>query len=151
MWFRRRRRQLSLDLASLEQSLDRLMELVETILGLIPELVAGRDVNPRAPNAVPASNPAPAPTPAPAPNPAPASNPAPEPEAEGVVLFVGGPSGYRMLERDGLPPPRGSELQLEGERYVVLRLGPSPLPGDRRRCAFLERQELPPVERTPGQ
>ena len=129
------------------------MELVETIVALIPELLAGRDVNPRAPNPAPASNPAPAPNPAPEPEPErrePSPRPEPEPEAEGFVLFAGGPSGYGLLERDGSPPARGSELELEGERYVVLRLGPSPLPGDRRRCAFLERQEPSPTERTPG-
>jgi hypothetical protein len=139
MWFRRRRKQPSLDLASLERSLDRLMELVEQILALIPELVAAREGSSR-PREVEA---------APAPSPAPAPNPGPETATAGFVLFAGGPSGYRLLERDGSAPARGSELELEGEHYVVLRLGPSPLPGDRRRCAFLERQEPLRTERSP--
>jgi hypothetical protein len=147
MWFRRRPRQPSLDLASLERSLDRLMQLVEHILAVLPELVASRDANARAP-AIEAAVP-PASNPEPAPAPAPALNPAPEPEAEGFVLFVGGPSGYRLLERDGSPPSCHAELELQGARYVVLRLGPSPLPRDRRRCAFLEVQEPPRAERNP--
>jgi hypothetical protein len=141
MWFRRRPRQPSLDLASLERSLDRLMQLVEHIIAQLPELLATRDANPRTP-AVEATMP-------PASNPAPALNPAPEPETEGFVLFAGGPSGYRLLERDGSPPSPGSELELEGTRYVVLRLGPSPLPRDRRRCAFIGVQEPPRAERNP--
>lgn len=139
MWFRRRRRPPPLDLSSLERSLDRLSELVERIVALIPELVGARSVIPIPPAVEP--SPAPAPEPASEPAPEPASEPAPEPQPEGFVLFVGSPNGYRLLERDGVPPSRGVELELEDERYVVLRQGPSPLPGDGRRCVFLERQE----------
>ena len=61
--------------------------------------------------------------------------------AAGHVLFVGGPAGYALLERDGAAPERGEEVDVDGVRHRVVRLGPSPLPGDRRRCAFAERQE----------
>ena len=68
----------------------------------------------------------------------------PEPEEgaadEGAehVLFVWSPSGYALLTRAGDPPPIGSEVGVSGGRLVVTKIGPSPLPGDRRRCAFLD-------------
>jgi hypothetical protein len=66
--------------------------------------------------------------------------------AEGHVLFVPGPDGYRLLARDGDPPSAVDVLELDGVRFRVLRLGPSPLQGDQRRCAFLE-QESPTEDR----
>jgi hypothetical protein len=67
------------------------------------------------------------------------------PEAEepaesdpGYVLFVWSPSGYALLARSGEPPPIGSEVGVSGGQLVVVKIGPSPLPGDRRRCAFLD-------------
>jgi hypothetical protein len=58
------------------------------------------------------------------------------------VLFVASASGYELLPRDGQVPELGSEIVLSDgakEAYRVCKVGPSPLPGDRRRCAFLER------------
>src|SRR5687767_440817 len=133
MWFRRRRRQPPLDLSSLERSLDRLTELVQKIIALIPELVAAQ----------PSNRDPPAPEPAPEPKREPEPAPEPEPEPEGHVLFVGGPNGYGLLQRAGPAPARGAVVDLDGESYLVLRLGPSPLPTDRRRCAFLERDGPP--------
>jgi hypothetical protein len=57
---------------------------------------------------------------------------------DGHVLFVWSPSGYALLSRAGEPPPLGSEVGLSGGSQVVVKLGPSPLPGDRRRCAYLD-------------
>lgn len=55
------------------------------------------------------------------------------------LLFVWSPSGYRLLERDGDAPRVGDEVELDGdERQRVTRLGPSPLPGDGRLCAYLQ-------------
>lgn len=54
------------------------------------------------------------------------------------VLFVWSPSGYALLSRSGEPPPVGTEVGVSGGRLVVTKIGPSPLPGDRRRCAFLD-------------
>ena len=142
MWFRRRKQQPTLDLSSLERSLDRLMELVQQIVALIPELVAAREGGSRAPPVEVA--------PLPTPNPVRAPNPGPHPDPGGFVLFAGGPSGYRLVERHGSPPDQGSALDFEGERYVVLRLGPSPLPRDRRRCAFIEREEPLGEQRSPA-
>ena len=54
------------------------------------------------------------------------------------LAFVPG-LDYRLVEIDhpGLFP--GAAIELEGEEYLVARTGPSPLPGDRRRCAYLVR------------
>ena len=62
-------------------------------------------------------------------------------EAEGQpghVLFVWSPSGYELLARAGEPPPLGSEVGVRGGLRVVTKIGASPLPGDRRPCAFLD-------------
>jgi len=56
----------------------------------------------------------------------------------GYVLFVPSPSGYSLIARSGEAPPVGSEVGVSGGRLVVVKLGPSPLPGDPRRCAFLD-------------
>ena len=58
------------------------------------------------------------------------------------VLFISQPTFYGLLERDGRVPELGSEVILSDSaegHYRVCKVGPSPLPGDRRRCAFLER------------
>jgi hypothetical protein len=58
--------------------------------------------------------------------------------AEGFLLFLSKPTGYVLVERDGDPPAAGAEL-VEGEDTVrILKVGPSPIAGDRRRCAFCE-------------
>jgi len=54
------------------------------------------------------------------------------------VLFVWSPSGYALLSRAGEPPPVGSEVGVSGGLRVVTKIGASPLPGDDRRCAFLD-------------
>ena len=58
------------------------------------------------------------------------------------VLFVSQASGYELLPREGEVPELGSEVVLSDgaeEVYRVCKVGPSPLPGDRRPCVFLER------------
>lgn len=77
------------------------------------------------------------------------SSPAGEPPAESSsqdgagthVLFIWHASGYQLLSREGRVPEAGAEITLGehgGGRYLVSKVGPSPLPGDSRRCAFLE-------------
>ena len=56
----------------------------------------------------------------------------------GHVLLVWNPSGYSLLARAGEPPRVGSEVGVSGGRRVVTKIGASPLPGDRRRCVFLD-------------
>jgi hypothetical protein len=56
------------------------------------------------------------------------------------LLFVWRPTGYELLERTGSPPSPGGTVDLSDEslgRFLVTKLGPSPLPEDRRPCAFL--------------
>lgn len=64
----------------------------------------------------------------------------PETKAEAShVLFVPTATGYTLVEQDGAAPEAGDLVELDTGRFVVRRLGPSPLPGPRRRCAYLER------------
>jgi uncharacterized coiled-coil protein SlyX len=62
-----------------------------------------------------------------------------EPTPTAHVLFVVGSKGYELLEREGTPPDTGEHVQLEdGGVQLVAKVGRSPLPGDRRPCAYLE-------------
>jgi hypothetical protein len=54
------------------------------------------------------------------------------------LVFVWKPTGYELREREGDLPALGSVLDEEDGRMVVTRIGPSPLPGDDRRCAYLQ-------------
>jgi hypothetical protein len=54
------------------------------------------------------------------------------------LLFVWKPTGYELREQDGELPAVGSVVELEEGRMQVNRIAPSPLPGDERRCAFLQ-------------
>jgi hypothetical protein len=56
----------------------------------------------------------------------------------GYCLFVSKPTGYELIQREGEPPPVGSVVELDGQgRWIVNRISNSPLPQDRRRCAYL--------------
>ena len=52
------------------------------------------------------------------------------------LFFVPG-STYRLLRAQSTQITVGGLVEVEGERYRVARMGPSPLPGDSRRCAYL--------------
>ncbi len=54
------------------------------------------------------------------------------------LLFVWKPSGYTLKERDGEPPSIGDEVEVDGRTQRVSKIGPSPLPGDDRPCAYLQ-------------
>jgi len=54
------------------------------------------------------------------------------------VLFVWTPSGYELREREGDPPPAGAEIEEDGDRFTVTKVASSPLPGDSRRCAYVQ-------------
>ncbi len=62
-----------------------------------------------------------------------------DPDESGDVglLFVPG-QAYRLVEVEPSALRRGATLELEDLTYVVARLGRAPLPGDSRRCAYLE-------------
>ena len=55
----------------------------------------------------------------------------------GYLLFVWSPAGYTLEERSGEPPPAGTEVEDRERRFRVTKIAPSPLPGDRRLCAYL--------------
>lgn len=58
--------------------------------------------------------------------------------AEATVAFVPGTS-YQLVEIDPGAVNAGRRIVVEGEEYEILRVGPSPLPGDVRPCAYLVR------------
>ncbi len=57
--------------------------------------------------------------------------------AQQHLLFVWKPSGYELVEQDGDPPAIGSQVEVDGMQLRVTKLARSPLPGDRRVCAYL--------------
>jgi hypothetical protein len=54
------------------------------------------------------------------------------------LVFVPGVS-YQLVDIEPAPLASGAAFDLEGEHYEVARVGPSPLPADTRRCAYLVR------------
>ena len=58
-------------------------------------------------------------------------------QPQGHLLFVWTPAGYELVERDGELPGVGDEVEVNERRGRVTKIGPSPLPGDSRRCAYL--------------
>jgi hypothetical protein len=125
MRFWRRRRRLPPPV--LLPSLDRLAELIERVVALLDGVTLAPEPPAREALVLNQHNPPPA--------------------ADGWLAFVHSPDGYRLLEQAGEPPVRNTTVELDGGTFTVLRLGPSPLPGDGRRCAFAE-QEPPQAERT---
>jgi len=53
------------------------------------------------------------------------------------LLFISKPSGYELREQDGDPPAVGSEIEQDGKTLKVSKIAPSPLPHDKRPCAYL--------------
>jgi hypothetical protein len=54
------------------------------------------------------------------------------------LRFVWTASGYQLREREGEPPQVGAEVEEDGAVLRVFKVAPSPLPGDRRPCAYLQ-------------
>ncbi len=59
--------------------------------------------------------------------------------ADGHLLFVWKTSGYELREADGDVPAVGSEIEADGKTLLVTKVGPSPLPRDKRLCAYVGR------------
>jgi hypothetical protein len=57
--------------------------------------------------------------------------------AQQYLLFVSKPSGYELVVQEGEPPAVGSKVDVDGNLLEVTKLAPSPLPRDRRICAYL--------------
>ena len=69
--------------------------------------------------------------------------PTPDPDSGPVELaFVPG-DRYRVVEIDPAPLTPGYVFDVQGDAYVVARVGGSPFPSDRRRCAYLVRGVRP--------
>jgi hypothetical protein len=54
------------------------------------------------------------------------------------LLFVSTLDGYKLIERSGDSPEPLQEVELDDELFRVVKLATSPLPKDRRLCAYLE-------------
>lgn len=54
------------------------------------------------------------------------------------LRFVWTANGYELRERDGDVPGVGEEVDEDEKRLRVTKVAPSPLPGDQRRCAYLQ-------------
>jgi seryl-tRNA synthetase len=66
----------------------------------------------------------------------PTAPPAEAPSGESHLLFVPQDDSYDLVERTGPPPAVGESIELDGETWVVTKLGSSPLPFDERACVF---------------
>ena len=61
-----------------------------------------------------------------------------QPQQHSHLRFVWTTNGYELRERDGDAPGVGEEVEEDDKRLYVTKVAPSPLPGDRRRCAYLQ-------------
>ena len=57
-------------------------------------------------------------------------------DRNGYLLMVWSPAGYTLRELDGDVPQPGHEFEEEGRTLVINKIGASPLPGDKRLCAY---------------
>jgi hypothetical protein len=55
----------------------------------------------------------------------------------GYLVFVWSTGGYTLEERSGEPPQVGAQVEDGERRFRVVKIAPSPLPGDARPCAYL--------------
>jgi hypothetical protein len=54
------------------------------------------------------------------------------------LAFVWTTGGYELREQRGELPQVGSTVETDGKHWTVFKVGPSPLPNDRRICAYLQ-------------
>jgi hypothetical protein len=54
------------------------------------------------------------------------------------LRFVWTATGYELRERAGDAPSVGEDVEEDEMRLRVSKVAPSPLPGDTRRCAYLQ-------------
>ena len=55
----------------------------------------------------------------------------------GYLVFVWSTGGYTLEERSGELPQVGAQVEDGERRFHVVKIAPSPLPGDARACAYL--------------
>ena len=61
-----------------------------------------------------------------------------QPHSRTHLRFVWTTNGYELRERDGDAPGLGEEVEEDETRLRVTKVAPSPLPGDNRRCVYLQ-------------
>lgn len=61
-----------------------------------------------------------------------------QPQRGTHLRFVWTTNGYELREREGDVPSVGEEVEEGEQRLRVTKVAPSPLPGDVRRCAYLQ-------------
>jgi hypothetical protein len=54
------------------------------------------------------------------------------------LAFIWTPTGYELREERGELPRPGSTIESDGKQWTVVKVAPSPLPGDNRTCAYLQ-------------
>jgi hypothetical protein len=59
-------------------------------------------------------------------------------DEQSYLAFVSTPAGYELREERGELPAVGSTVESNGKHWTVYKVGPSPLPGDNRVCAYLQ-------------
>jgi hypothetical protein len=59
-------------------------------------------------------------------------------DGNGYLLFVWNTSGYELREADGEVPAVGAEVEQDDKKMQVMKVAPSPLPGDSRPCVYLQ-------------
>jgi chromosome segregation ATPase len=62
---------------------------------------------------------------------------------DGFVCFLPSVTGYQLIHINGPMPDAGDAIDLNQARYLVAKVGRSPLPFDRRRCAYLQAAPTP--------
>ena len=117
-------------------SLDRLAGLIERVVELVDEVAGG---------------PVEAPQPAPARELEPRAAIPETVDGRGWLAFVPSAQGYTLAPLSGSAPAPGDALELDGVSFRVVRHAPSPLPGDRRPCVVIEREEPPEADRSFGE
>jgi len=61
-----------------------------------------------------------------------------QPQQRTHLRFVWTTNGYELREREGDPPGVGEQVEEDETALTVVKVAPSPLPGDMRRCAYLQ-------------
>jgi hypothetical protein len=61
-----------------------------------------------------------------------------QPQQQTHLRFVWTTNGYELREREGAPPGVGEQVEEDEIALTVIKVAPSPLPGDARRCAYLQ-------------
>ena len=56
----------------------------------------------------------------------------------GHLLFVWSANGWTLQQREGEVPALGSTVEANEIMLRISKIGPSPLPGDRRLCAYTQ-------------